>query len=144
MKFEDEIGHAIEMMAEEQHSNAETLFNEIIGMIKTELSHDSNNRDLLHQWAICLSCMDEYEQALLKYERIVSTDVHDKDAWFQICSLLLTLERPQEAEHILEKKLLPLDPDNEEYKEALATAKLTLKIERGDINLDTDIQDDRT
>ncbi|MGL1901446.1 MAG: tetratricopeptide repeat protein [Fibrobacterales bacterium] len=144
MKFEDEIGRAIELMAEEQHTDAETLFYEIIGMIKAELSHDTHNRELLHQWAICLSCMDEYEQALLKYERIVSIDVHDKDAWFQICSLLLTLERPQEAEHILEEKLIPLDPENEEYKEALATAKLTLKIERGDINLDAEIQDDRT
>ncbi len=142
MKYEEEIGRAIELLAEEQETDAETLFYSIIGQIKIELTHDKENCELYHQWAICLSCMDEYEQALLKYEKIVTINPNEEDAWYEICSTLLTLERPEEAEHILEKKLIPLSPGNEKYEEALATAKLTLKLERGHLNLDAEIDSD--
>ena len=72
--------------------------------------------------------MSEHEQALLSYEEGLKRDPASRDLLWKIVSVLLeNLERPEEALSILEKNLLPLDPENQRYLEARDAARAQLR-----------------
>ncbi len=67
--------------------------------------------------------MSEHEQALLSYEEGLKRNPASRTILRKMVSVLMEqLDRPEEALSILEKNLLPLDPENEDYLEARANA----------------------
>lgn len=118
---------AIDLMVSNHQSEAEELLEGAISTLRERLVDCSNSEEIaLFQelWGDALSLMEEPEQALLHYEKGLQATTDQPQLLWKICRTLLEeLERYSEAEEILTQKLLPLDPQNSDYLDALDTAR---------------------
>jgi tetratricopeptide (TPR) repeat protein len=74
--------------------------------------------------------LEEWEQALLKYEQLLSIDAADEQALWQSSLILLRqLERPESAMPLLADRLIPINR-LPEYLDALRECEAALGIER--------------
>ncbi|MEK7392845.1 MAG: hypothetical protein AAB214_09785, partial [Fibrobacterota bacterium] len=94
------------------------------------LSVGAHRVTALHLWALSLGVMEEWEQALLKYEQILSIEPSDEDALWESAQILLRqLEKPESARTLLSERLLPISR-LPEYVDALRECEAALGIER--------------
>jgi tetratricopeptide (TPR) repeat protein len=145
MLYDDEISEAIDLIASDCQDEANQKLEAIIDLIKKNLTHSNDDIPALLSWALCLELLEEFEQALLKYEDIIRLDPEQPDALWNITQLFLDyLSKPREAENILREKLLKSDPENPEYLNALKNAEYGVAAEdREEIMVDTpDLESD--
>ena len=124
MDSEKKISDAIDLMADGKDAEAEKLIKLCLEHFRAlSLSGEAVAADHFH-WGICLEIQEEFEQALLKYEKALEQDPKHEPALWKIASVLMyDLGKADLAVTILEEKLIPGNPDNQEYKEALVDAK---------------------
>ena len=127
MHIQQNISKAIDLIADSKDQAAEELFENTIQTIKEEIIKTPNNIELYNYWGIILTCMEEYEQAMLKYEKIIHIDPKNENAWWQIVQSFMILDKPEESIRVLKEKLLPIN-DLPEYREHLKAAELALKM----------------
>lgn len=124
---EADICQAIDFVADGEDRRANILLDRSIQKLRL-LAAGRNRTEALRLWAICLSVQEEWEQALLKYEQILSIDGSDEDALWQSALILLrNLERPEPARTLLAERLLPL-ARTEEYEDALRECEAAMGI----------------
>ncbi len=131
MDYENEICQAIDLMADDRHQESCRLLESCINRIKKQLQAGKSQCENYYYWGMCLSIMDEHQQALLKFESAVRLNPNHQASLWQIAGILLyTLDKPKSALRILEDALLPLVPENKEYQRALSDAKSMIRIMR--------------
>ncbi len=131
MEYEETLKKAYDLMADFQDAEAYEILETCVADIKKTLGGTQQDADRYYYWGLCLSAMDEPEQALLKFESAIGLNPeHESALWEVTSTLLYELDKPESAKVILEERLLKLFPKNEKYQEALRLAKLALH-ERG-------------
>ncbi|MBO7500602.1 MAG: hypothetical protein J6T45_04565 [Fibrobacterales bacterium] len=125
------ICKAIDLMVDGKGAEAEKTLENAIARVRARLASETDDGTAarLHERkGDSLALMAEHEQALLSYEEGLKRDPASRDLLWKIVSVLLeNLERPEEALSILEKNLLPLDPENQRYLEARDAARAQLR-----------------
>ncbi len=129
-QIEADISTAIDFCADGQDRRAVVLLEKCHQKLRF-LSIGAHRVEALGLWALSLGVMEEWEQALLKYEQILSIEPENEDALWQSAQILLRqLEKPESARILLSERLLPLNR-TPEYADALREAEAALGIERG-------------
>ena len=130
-QIESEICRIYDLLAEDQEEQAEKSINEIINQLKalTDVEYTDEvypaQAGYFLQWGRCLEMLEEPEQALLKWEKSLNFDPDSQETlWAMASCLIYTMNRPESAIPILEEKLLKLNPDEEQYQDALKAAQL--------------------
>ncbi len=128
MDYEETLKKAYDLIADFEDAEAYELLETCIADIKKTLSGTQKDADRYYYWGLCLSAMDEPEQALLKFELAIGLDPqHESALWEVVSTLLYELDKPDSAKVILEERLLKAFPENEKYQEALRLADLALR-----------------
>jgi tetratricopeptide (TPR) repeat protein len=128
-QIETDIATAIDFCADGQDRRAVVLLEKSNQKLRL-LSVGAHRVTALHLWALSLGVMEEWEQALLKYEQILSIDPADEDALWESAQILLRqLEKPESARTLLSERLLPISR-LPEYVDALRECEAALGIER--------------
>ena len=127
MNYNDAIAKGIDFLVLDQQDEADLAFQKVIVSLKAELkdTKDRNKKiELNLWWARTLELMEEYEQALIRYQKALEIDYSNREILYRIASLFVhSLSKPQHAIPLLEEKLLKWDPENEEYQDLLDHAK---------------------
>ena len=88
------------------------------------MKSSSLGKDEYYYWGMCLSIMEEYEQALLKFEQVLKFDNQHENSLWQIVSILFYDQQSAVmAKSILESRLLKINPNHPTYLEALTDIK---------------------
>ncbi len=128
MIYEEMINRAFDLLAESKNIEAQRQFQNCINAIKADIAAGEESWESHLFWGLCLSGMEEPEQALLRFERGLKFDNENEACLWQISSTLLyELKRPEEAFNLLEERLCRLYPDNSEYEEARKVAEMMSK-----------------
>lgn len=130
-KIEAQICQIYDLMSEDQDQKAEELILSLIEQFKV-LTHVEYTDDVYPeqagyflQWGRCLELLEEPEQALLKWERSLHFDPGSTETlWAMASCLIYTMNKPESAIPLLKDKLIPLDPDNEQFQDALRASEL--------------------
>jgi tetratricopeptide (TPR) repeat protein len=125
--IESDLCRAIDLIVDGKETSAARLLEDcetrlLVG-IKTSHSPDeiSEMRELLGD---CYSLQEEHEQALLAWEQALGTRPQAQTVlWKMVNTLLGELEQPALAARILQEQLLPLDPENLDWNQALRIAQ---------------------
>jgi tetratricopeptide (TPR) repeat protein len=126
---EESLAQALDLFADGEDRKASILLDKLVQRLRL-LSVGGDRLPALRLWAIVLCAQEEWEQALLKYEQILSIASDDEDALWQSAQILLrNLERPEPARALIADRLLPLNrlPD---YEDALRECEAALGIPR--------------
>jgi tetratricopeptide (TPR) repeat protein len=127
---EASLAEALDLIADGEDRRANILLDRGIQKLRL-LSVGAHRLPALRLWALTLSAQEEWEQALLKYEQILSVVPDDEDALWQSALILLrSLERPEPARALIADRLLPINRTSE-YEEALRECEVALGIPRG-------------
>ena len=108
MNIQQNISKAIDLIADGKEQAAEELFQNTIQTIKEELIKTPDSVELFNYWGIVLTCMEEYEQAMLKYEKIINIDPKNENAWWQIVQSFMILDKPEESIRVLKESYCQL------------------------------------
>ncbi len=128
MNYQKIICDAMDEMADGKDEAAEAKLNECMADIKIHTADGSADESHYYNWGMCLYLLEEYEQSLLKFEKVLEFDPAHEDSLWQIVSILFyNLQKAEAALHILEKKLLPKYPDEPLYNEALTDIQSYLR-----------------
>ncbi|MDQ3003098.1 MAG: tetratricopeptide repeat protein [Fibrobacterota bacterium] len=131
MDYEAILNQALDLLADNKESKAERLLQGIIDHLKKRLDGSQADLDLYYYWGRALTAMDEPEQALLKFEKALTLNPdHEQSIWETASIFLHDLERPESAQLLLSKKLLPISPDNALYTESLRAAELAMRVKK--------------
>ena len=126
---EESIGQALDLIADGEDRRANIILDRAAQRLRL-LSVGSERIPALRLWAIIHSAQEEWEQALLKYEQILSIAADDEEAlWQSVQILLRNLERPDAARTLLSDRLLPLNR-LPEYEDALRECEAALGVPR--------------
>ena len=127
MNFHDTLANAIDTLVTQGNEAAEKALEPYFSEIKKQLNAKPKKEksvELLNWWGQGLEIIDEHEQALLKYQRIIEVDWGNREVLFRMVNLFMySMHKPEHAVPILEEKLLEWDPENQEYQDALDAAK---------------------
>lgn len=117
INWEEDLSKAIDLYADEKEKEAEEAIQEILTQLRKSLETSEETISIYMGMGQCLQVLEEYEQALLRYEKILHLDPNHEDALWCITRLLLEdLDSPKEAGVILKEKLIKLHPNNAEYQ----------------------------
>ncbi len=133
MDYETILNQALDLLADNEKRKAEKLLQSCIDDVKKNLIGMNSNLDCerYYYWGRCLTAMDEVEQALLKFEKVLQLDPdHEESLWEMASIFLHDMDRPESAKPILTERLLKLAPNNEFYKEALREVEFNLKLRK--------------
>ena len=129
-QIEADISTAIDHCADGEDRKAALLLDKCNQKLRL-LSVGAHRLEALGLWALSLGVSEEWEQALLKYEQILSIDPANEDALWQSAQIILRqLENPESARKLLTERLLPINR-LPEYVDALRECEAALGIERG-------------
>lgn len=124
MNWNDQLCDAMDLYAEGREIEAKHAFEEIeqgLAAHCNENPEDEIHFELLGQ---VLELQEEYQQALLRYEKILQFDPDNQRILWKIVELFKEpLESPVQAKSVLENRLLPLDPKNPDYLECLKSCE---------------------
>lgn len=128
--IEADIAQAIDFCADGEDRRAAVLLEKCNQKLRL-LSVGAERKEALRLWALSHCVSEDWEQALLKYEQVLSIDAGDEDAlWQSVQILLRNLEKPESARTLLSERLLPIN-QLPEYVDALRECEAALGIERG-------------
>lgn len=130
-KIEEQICKVYDFIADENDAQARALAQNLIEQIKikTRVEYTDDNfgeqAGYFLQWGRCLELLDEPEQAMLKWERSLHFDADSIETLWALSSCLIyTMNKPEAAIPIIREKLLALDPENEQFQDALRISEL--------------------
>lgn len=128
-QIEADISTAIDHCADGEDRKAALLLDKCNQKLRL-LSVGAHRLEALGLWALSLGVSEEWEQALLKYEQILSIDPANEGALWQSAQIILRqLEKPESARILLSERLLPINR-LPEYVDALRECEAALGIER--------------
>ncbi len=131
MDYESTLNQAIDLIADGEERKADRMLQGIIDHAKARLSATPEDLDRYYYWGRALTAMEEPEQALLRFEKVLQLDPDHEGALWETASILLhELERPESARALLADKLLPMSPDNALYRESLQAAEFALRLRK--------------
>ncbi len=131
MDYEASLNQALDLLADGEDRKAERALQAIINEIKAHLTGNDADMNRYYYWGRCLTAMDEVEQALLKFEKVLGMDATHEGALWETASIFFhDLDRPESAQPILKEKLLVLYPDNELYQESLRAVEFALRLRK--------------
>lgn len=129
MDYEAALNQALDLLADGEDRKADALLQGGVKHVKANLSGTDADLDRYYYWGRFLTAMEEYEQALLKFEKALGFDpAHEGSLWETASILLHDMDRPELAKALLAEKLIPLCPDNPLYTEALHEAEFLLRV----------------
>ena len=132
MDYEAALNQALDLLADGEDRKARTLLENGIRQVKKDLSGGEGgdaDRDRYYYWGRFLTAQEEFEQALLRFERALQIDPgHEGSLWETASILLHDMDRPELAKVLLAEKLLPLAPGNPLYVETLKEAEFLLRV----------------
>jgi tetratricopeptide (TPR) repeat protein len=129
MDYESVLANAIDALADEESKKAEGLLNDLIETVKKGLDGTAADAERYFAWGRALRLLEEPEQGLLRLEQVFGLMPNHEGALWETASILLhDLEKVDSAKEILEKRLLPLRPDDELYREALDIARFRMRL----------------
>lgn len=128
-QIEQDIGTAIDFCADGEDRRATVLLERCNQKLRL-LAVGAHRVEALRLWAMSLVVLEEWEQALLRYEQILSIEPENEDAlWQSVLILLRNMEKPESARILLNERLLPLSR-LPEYLDVLRECEAALGIER--------------
>jgi tetratricopeptide (TPR) repeat protein len=129
MDYEASLNQALDLLADGEDRKARQLLQGGVTHVKANLTDSEADLERFYYWGRFLTAMEEYEQALLKFEKALRIDpAHEGSLWETASILLHDMDRPELAKALLAEKLLPLQPANPLYEEALREAEFLLRI----------------
>ncbi len=131
MDYEATLNQALDLLADGEDAKAERILQGIIDHVKARLTRTGSDLGFHYYWGRALTAMDEPEQALLRFEKALEIDPgHEPTLWETASIFLHDLDRPESAAALLKENLLPSNPDNPLYVEALRLAEFTLRLRK--------------
>jgi tetratricopeptide (TPR) repeat protein len=122
------LADAIDLIVDFRQEEAETLLNAFTGALKAAMNGSDGDAQRYYYWGRALALLDEWEQALLRYESALNVlPDHEPSLWETAVILMDELDKPESAKAILEGRLLKLKPGNPVYVEALASAEVLIR-----------------
>jgi tetratricopeptide (TPR) repeat protein len=122
------LGDAIDLLADGRDAEAEDMLNAFILTLKGSMNGTEADAERYYYWGRALALQEEWEQALLRHESALQLKPnHEGALWETVGILMDALEKPESAKSVLEQRLLPLQPKNEDYLEALASAEALVR-----------------
>jgi tetratricopeptide (TPR) repeat protein len=129
MDYESALNQALDLLADGEDRKARVLLEGGIRDLKPRLSGTDADLDRYYYWGRFLTALEEYEQALLKFEKALKIDpAHEGSLWETASILLHDMDRPELAKALLAEKLLPLAPANPLYAETLKEAEFLIRV----------------
>jgi tetratricopeptide (TPR) repeat protein len=131
MDYETALNQALDSLADGDERKSERLLQSMIDHVKARLDGTEEDINRYYYWGRALTAMEEPEQALLKFEKVLSLNTaHEGSLWETASIFLHELERPESARQLLAERLLPMDPKNALYQESLQAAEFALKLKK--------------
>lgn len=122
------LSDAIDLIADEREEEAEALINAFTAALKSAMNGSDADAERYYWWGRALSLLDEWEQALLRYESALQINPdHEASLWETAVILMDERDKPESAKTILQERLLKLKPGHPEYTEALASAETLIR-----------------
>jgi tetratricopeptide (TPR) repeat protein len=122
------LSDAIDLIADEREAEAEEMLNAFTAALKGAMNGSDADAQRYYWWGKALTLQDEWEQALLRFERAIELDPDHQAALWETTTILMdALDKPESAKTILQERLLKLDPVNPDYVEALASAETLIR-----------------
>jgi tetratricopeptide (TPR) repeat protein len=122
------LNDAIDLLADLRQEEAETMLNAFTASLKASMNGSDADAERYYCWGRALSLLEEWEQALLKFEHALHIKPdHEPALWETVVILMDELDKPELAKTLLEQRLLKLNPADENYKEALASAEVLIR-----------------
>lgn len=131
MDYEAALNQSLDLLADGEERKAERALQGIIDHLKGRLDGTREDINRFYYWGRALTAMEEYEQALLKFEKVLNLDPeHEPSLWETASIFLHDLDNPESAQALLSGKLLPKSPGNPLYEEALKAAEFLLRLKK--------------
>jgi tetratricopeptide (TPR) repeat protein len=122
------LNDAIDLLADQRQEEAETMLNAFIASLKASMNGSDADAERYYYWGKALALLDEWEQALLKLEHALQIKPdHEPALWETTVILMDELDRPELAKTLLQERLLKLKPEDEAYREGLASAEVLIR-----------------
>ncbi len=122
------LNDAIDLLADARQEEAETLLNAFVATLKSAMNGSDADAERWYFQGRALALLDEWEQALLRFEHALQIKPnHEPALWETVVILMDELDKPELAKTLLEQRLLALKPTDETYKEALASAEVLIR-----------------
>jgi tetratricopeptide (TPR) repeat protein len=122
------LGDAIDLIADGREEEAAGMLDAFALALKAGMNGSDADAMRYYWWGRALSLLDEWEQALLRFESAlqISPD-YEAALWETAMILQEELDKPDSARAILKERLLKLSPGHPEYTEALASAEALIR-----------------
>ena len=131
MDYETVLNQALDLIADGDEEKPEAMLQSIIDHVKARLDGTQGDIVRYYYWGRALTAMDEPEQALLKFEKVLGLDPgHEPSLWETASIFLHDLEKPETAKLLLTDKLIPMNPRNTLYQESLKAAEFAVRLKR--------------
>ena len=138
MDYESTLKQALDLIADGEDRKADRLLQSIIDHAKKRMTGTTEDLERYFFWGRALVAMEEPEQALLKFEKVIQLESDHEGALWETASIFLhELERPDSARTLLADRLLPMSPDNAMYRESLQAAEFALRLRKDPPNAAT-------
>jgi tetratricopeptide (TPR) repeat protein len=122
------LADAIDLIVDDRQEEAEEMINAFTGALNSAMNGSDADAQRYYYWGRALSLLDEWEQALLRYESALNLQPdHEPSLWETVVILMDELDKPESAKAILQERLLKLRPEHPEYREALASAEVLIR-----------------
>jgi tetratricopeptide (TPR) repeat protein len=129
MDYEASLNQALDHLADDEERKARVLLEAGIKHVKAHLTGGDDDLERHYYWGRFLTALEEYEQALLKFEKALRIDPeHEGSLWETASILLHDLDKPELAQTLLKEKLVPLHPENTLYAETLREAEFLVRV----------------
>ena len=122
------LNDAIDLLADGRQEEAETMLNAFVATLKAAMNGSDADAERWYFQGRALALLDEWEQALLRFEHALQIKPnHEPALWETVVILMDELDKPELAKTLLEQRLLVLKPGDETYREALASAEVLIR-----------------
>lgn len=122
------LNDAIDLIADGRQEEAENLLNAFVASLKAAMNGSDADAERYYYQGRALGLLDEWEQALLRFEQALQTRPdHEAALWETTVILMDELDKPELAKTLLQERLLKLKPGDETYREALASAEALIR-----------------
>jgi tetratricopeptide (TPR) repeat protein len=122
------LNDAIDLITDGRQEEAENMLNAFGASLKAAMNGSDADAERYYYQGRALALLDEWEQALLRFEQALQTRPdHEAALWETAVILMDELDKPELAKTLLQERLLKLKPEDETYKEALASAEVLIR-----------------